>query len=160
MRHALCAALAAVTLAAVPCRPCPADGKKDDAVAREVVARLMKAALARDVEAVMKVVDVPWCHDGREIIKDRDRLRDTFRDGFARARKLKMPQAHIRQVGTLESFRRAKKGLPGRKVSLDDVLGKDHRVVFVEIEHDGRFQPTWVGVWLEQGRGKVVGILD
>jgi hypothetical protein len=133
---------------------------KGDALARGVAERYMKAVLDRDVDAVMKLVDVPWCHDAREIIKDKAKLREKFRDAPMRPNAFANAKVHIREVATLEKLREKKKGPPARQVSLGEVVGKDDRVVFVEVEHDGRFQPVWLGVRLEKGEARVVGFVD
>lgn len=137
-----------------------ADADKDDAIARDVVERLFKAVLARDVEGLMKLIDVPWCHDAREIIMDKEKLREEFSKAFKRERDSSKDKVHIRMIATLAKFREAKKAPPTRGASLGEVLGKNHRVVFIEVEHDGRFQPVWIGVRLEKGKGKVVGMVD
>jgi hypothetical protein len=137
-----------------------AQADKDDARAREAVEQFIKAALARDLDGVMKHVDVPWCQDARRIVKDKEELRKAFLKSFQRPGQLMEAKLHIREVGTLEQLREKKKGPPARDVSLGEVLGKEHRVVFVELEHDGRLQPVWIGVRLEKGEAKVVGTVD
>jgi hypothetical protein len=150
----------AVTVAlAVPPRPDGADKDKADAIARDLAEGLAKAIFARDVEAIMKLVDVPWCHDAREIINDREKVRGLFREAFAKSPDYSKAKAHVRKIGTLAAFRAAKKDPPSRQVSLGEVLGKDDRVVFMEIEHEGRFEPLWLGVRVKDG-GKIVGFVD
>jgi hypothetical protein len=45
-------------------------------------------------------------------------------------------------------------------VSLGEVLGKNDRIVFLEIENAGGFQPVWLGIRLGERNGKVVGFVD
>src|SRR5688572_21683849 len=131
MYQPLACLVVASALMVVPERPARSDAEKADAVARELAETLCKAVLARDLDGVMKVVDVPWCADTREIIEDRDVVREEFRRSFARGRDFSRARVHIRKVATLAAFRKDGKPPPTRKVSLGEVLGKDDRVVFL-----------------------------
>src|SRR5262245_9149847 len=137
-------------------------GKEEaDTLAAKAAESFFNAWQQQNLTNVMKVVDVPWCHDGREIITDVQKLRDVFGKAFADSKDLPKNKLHIRKIGKLAEFRKDKKGPPSRKVSLAEVLSKDDLVVFVEIERpNGRLQPTWIGVRLEKGQAKVVGAMD
>lgn len=155
-------AVAILAVLAVPERPPAADPDKRDAVARELAQAFCKGVLARDLDAVMRVVDVPWCSDAREIIEDKDTVREEFRKNFAedKPRDFSGAKVHIRKIATLAEFRKQNKAPPVRKVSLGEVLGKNDRIVFLEIENAGRFQPVWLGIRFNDKKGKVVGFVD
>ena len=57
--------------------PAQEKGKPDkgDQQAKEVAEQFLKALSQPDLEAVMKTVDIPFCLQGRENIKDRERLK-------------------------------------------------------------------------------------
>jgi hypothetical protein len=40
------------------------------------------------------------------------------------------------------------------------VLSPKHRVVYFELEHEGKFHPVWLGVSLDKEEAKVVGLVD
>jgi hypothetical protein len=139
------------------------ENKKDDALARDVVQRLYKASDDRDVDAIMKLVDVPFCLDGREIIKDKVKLRKIMEKSVARQRAGMKFKIHIRKVAPMLDFIENKKVPPSRGADMSAVLAKNHRVVFVEIERSGPpggFQPTWIGVNFENGKPTIVGYAD
>jgi hypothetical protein len=109
----------------------------------------------------MKVVDVPWCHDGREIINERGKIEASFRDNFARPRDLSKYKVQVREV--LPSAGATKgKPPPRRQVALTDVLDATGRIVYVELVYEGGFQPLWLAVRLDLdgGGGKIVGFID
>jgi hypothetical protein len=131
-----------------------------DALARRVAEEFGQAMLARDLAKIMAKVEVPWCHDAREVIRDKEQVREQLRASFAKARDLSKAKLHVRKIATLAAFRDAKKEPPSRRFSLADVLGKDHRIALLEIEHEGQFQPLWLGIRLEGDKALVVGFVD
>lgn len=150
-----------VTVVVLMVQKAHAEKEDSDILARKAVEGFFNAWQQQDLASIMKVVDVPWCQDGREIITDAQKLREVFGKVFADSKELPKNKLHIRKIGKLAEFRKDKKGPPARTVSLAEVLGKDDLVVFVEIERpNGRLQPTWLGVRLEKGQAKIVGAVD
>jgi pimeloyl-ACP methyl ester carboxylesterase len=118
------------------------------------------AVLRRDLKAVMKMADVPWCHDGLEIIRDPARVEENFRKSFARDRDFSKFKVVVRESLPLEGFAARGKKAPERKVSLADVLDKEGRIVHLELVHDKGAEPLWIAVRLDQAEAKVVGFFD
>ncbi len=136
---------------------------KAAALAQDVVERLYRAVEARDLDGVMKLVDVPFCVDGRDIIKDRVKLCKFFEKSLGRVKAGTKFKIHIRKVAPMLDYIENKKAPPSRGADLSAFLTRNHRVVFVETERPdppGGFQPAWIGVNIENGTAKVVGIVD
>jgi hypothetical protein len=138
------------------------DPDKARALAKEAVERLNKAVEGRDLDALMKLVDVPYCQDGRQIIKDREELRKAFEEVWAKRPKQPAKiKFHIREIATIMEFIKKKNAPPSRGADLSAVLGENHRVVYVEFERPtGGFQPVWIGVRIDRDQARIVGMVD
>lgn len=132
---------------------------KGDARAREIAERFTKAILDRNLDETMKVVDVPWCSDAKEIITDKKKVAEQFRESFQEQR-FNVSRIHVREVATLRTLKGKAPPKRNKQASLGVVLSANHRVVYLELEHDGRFQPVWIGVNLDKEEAKVVGVVD
>lgn len=130
-----------------------------DALARKAIEDFVQLGWNLNVEGVVKLVDVPWCYDGREIVKDNDQLREIVKKMVRRS--VDPKKVHIRRIATLETFKEEKNAPPARKYSLGDVLGKENRIVYVEFEtNEARFQPVWFAIRLQFNQAKIVGAID
>src|SRR5581483_11424355 len=106
----------------------------------------------------MKMVDVPFCESGKRNIPDRDDLKKLW----ARAIKDKDigdRKFEIKQVATLEKLEEeaGKKLKEERRKLLVEVLGKEHRLVVLEIS--GTDRKTAIAVRLDGGKPVIVGVL-
>jgi hypothetical protein len=129
-------------------------GDKADAQSKEVVEQFMKALKAETTEAALKVADVPFFWDGKEVIKEREELKKAFAQVFAE-KDLTQIEYTIKEVSTLEKMR--EKLSEKERELLKDVLEKDDRVVFVELKSDAFLA---VMVRIREGKAKVAGFRD
>lgn len=135
---------------------------KADAAAKETVEELFKALIAKDIDRLMKVVDVPWCiMDRKQIVKDRDELKKRWQKGLDR-RDYSTTKIAVKLVAPLSKMEASLgKKLPkdSRKL-LEEVLGKDHRMVLIEIEQGERKHTIVAAVRLQDGKARVVSISE
>lgn len=106
--------------------------------ARETVEDFLRAAQAEDLEALVKLADVPWYEDGTEIISDHKRLRNALKSDwidFAKSA-FSLGCSRHRQFGKLAPLETTR--LPFDKVVSENdwvvILGRNGRqgrVVFV-----------------------------
>src|SRR5262245_63516376 len=60
--------------------PAAFGGEKADESAKELTGRFLKAINAKDVDALMKVIDVPWYDDNEQkLIRTRDELKKALK---------------------------------------------------------------------------------
>src|SRR5262249_4748668 len=59
--------------------PVLAQDQWDDANTKEVVNHFLKSLSAKEVNMLMKLVDLPWLGEGQEVIKDPKKLKDLLR---------------------------------------------------------------------------------
>ncbi|MCI0462453.1 MAG: hypothetical protein L0Z62_36340 [Gemmataceae bacterium] len=134
---------------------------KAAALAQDVVERLYKAFNDRDLDGMIVLVQVPFCLDGREILKDTGKLRKSWEKSLARQKPGVKLKFHIRKVAPMLDFIEEKMAPPSRGADMSAVLTRNHRVVLVEIERPGPpggFERTWIGVNFENGKARIVGI--
>ncbi len=131
---------------------------KHDVLARETADQFIKV-IKSDIEAVMKMVDVPFCFP-RENIKDRETLRTKLESLVRRNQESK---ANVEcKVQAIYSFANLEKKLklPERDHKLlKEVLEKTDRVViYTLITNPPRDDRAAVFVRIREGKAKVVGI--
>lgn len=146
---------AAVTLCWVGAGSRADEAEKANAQAREVVEKLAKAVKAKDIDAVMKIVDVPFFWDGKKTIKDRDDLRKEIVGVFAE-KDFSEVTLEVKEVFTVEVVQGKLK--EKERELLKDVVTKDDRVVLLGTNMDK--DKVAVFVRLRDGKARVVGIRD
>lgn len=126
---------------------------KADTLAKEATVQFAEAMKAENIEAVMKIVDIPFFWDGVKNIKDREELKEAFAEVFAE-KDLTQLEYTIKEIHTvakvLENFSEKERKL------LREVVDKDDRIVLVWTKRDG----IAVVVRIRQGKAKVVGFRD
>jgi hypothetical protein len=152
IRRYLAAVVCLAALAAA--RPCRADSDKADALAREAVEQFTKAVKAEDVDAVMKLVDVPFFFDGKRVIKDRDELRKEFTDAFDE-KDLTQISVEIKEIHAFEAIEEKLK--ENDREMLKEVLAKGDRVVVLEVDSK---EKVGLAVRIRDGQAKIVGLRD
>src|SRR5262249_2820431 len=135
-------------------------GDKTDTLAREVVERFFRAFTAKNLDGLMKEVDVPFCREGGKNIEKRDDLEPFFQK-VLQARNPSKDSIAIKWVTTLpELEKREGKFTDEERKTIEAVLGKDHRVVKVEWNRagDGKHRRL-IFVRFQKSTAKVVGII-
>ncbi len=130
---------------------------KTDEQAKEAANQFMKAVKARDIDAVMKTVQVPWFHNGKKVIKERDELKQEFGKLFEK-RDFAGLNYEIKQVVSYDSVR--KKVNDKERELLDEVVGKDDRVVLVVLDNKMKEERVTLLVKQREGKAAVVGLRD
>lgn len=128
---------------------------KGDVQAREAVEKFMKAIKAEDLDALMKVCDVPFFQDGQKIIKDRDELKKEFAKVF-QDKDLTQLSFEIKEVHLFDKIG-AKLNEKDREL-LKEVIGKEDRVVLVDVKVGDRGDKAAIMVRAKDGL--VVGLRD
>jgi hypothetical protein len=133
---------------------------KTDAQAKEAVVQFFKAFKAKDIDILMKAVDVPFCREGGKNIDKRGDLK-LF---FSKALEVRDPSKDtitVKLVTTLPKLEASEgKFTDDERKAVEAALGKDHRVVKVEWDRggDGKHKAL-IRVRLQKGKAKVVGII-
>ena len=135
-------------------------GNGTDAKARAAVEQFFKAFKAKDLEGLVKTADVPFCREGGKNIEKRDDLEKFFRKAL-RARDPSNDTIVIKLVTTLPKLEESDgKFTDDERKVVEEVLGKDHRVVKVEWNRFGEgVHKTLIFVRLLDGKAKVAGII-
>jgi hypothetical protein len=125
--------------------------------AKATVGEFIKAVKARDVDAVMKVADVPWFTDEKSLIKSRDDLKAYVSKKLEGLKDPDRVPSDIRRVQTWEKFDLKKKlGADEQKLA-DEALGKNGLIVVVgRDDNDAGF----ILIRVDGGKAKVVGIAN
>src|SRR5262245_38988492 len=85
----------------------PAGEKKPDEQAKEIVRKFFKALLAKDVNASLKLMDVPWVGlFSKDLVKDRKELKKQWAQFLKEAKFDEEPKLEIREVLTFPKFRK------------------------------------------------------
>lgn len=136
------------------------DKKKPEDRARDTVAAFTKALKAKDVDALMKISDVPFCHDGKEIFKERDQLQEMFAKNVKKQNFADV-KFDIQDVGTLEELEKkaGKKLKEEKRDKLVEVLGKEHRVVLIEIDDGEQKHKAGLAIRLDGDKAVIVAIV-
>jgi len=132
--------------------------ERSDKAATEIVGKFMAAVKAKDLDAVMKTVEVPWFHKGEEVIKERSELKKEFDSLFAK-RDFRDLRYEIMRIAAFSAVR--DKTMGEERKLLDEVLSGSDRVVLLEIVSEKKGPEKLVLlVRLAQDRAWVVGIKD
>ena len=135
-------------------------GDKADAQAREAVGQFFKAFQVKDLEGLMKVVDVPFCREGGKNVEKGDDLKQFFKTALDR-RDFSKDKIRITLVTTLAKLEELEgKFTEAERKAVQGVLGKGHRVVKVEWDRHGEGRHrALIFVRFQEGKAKVVGII-
>jgi hypothetical protein len=143
--------------ARVPAQEKPAKG---DALAKEAVQQFFEAFKTKDVKALMKVVDVPFCREGGKHLEKLEELEQYIRKGMER-RDFSKDKLRITRVTTLPQLEESEgKFTDDERAAVQRATGKDHRVVMVEWvrREEGKHQALFF-IRLQDGKAKVVGTI-
>jgi hypothetical protein len=140
----------------------PAQEKADklDVLAKEAGEQFIKA-IQTDIEAVMKMVDVPFCYLGaRENIKDRQLLRVKLELIVQRNQETKKTvKLKLQSISSFGDFEEQFKDFKRDLELLKEVLEKADRVlIYTQADDLKRDDRTAVFVRIREGKPKVVGI--
>jgi hypothetical protein len=134
---------------------------KIDGLAKEAAEKFAKAFQDKNVEGMLAVSDVPFCEDGKKIFKTKEELKELFekvvkREGAAEFK------FKVSAVGTLDQMEeKAGKKIPDeRREKVLEALGKEHRVVLLEITMGDRTDKAALGLRISDGKAKVVTVID
>jgi len=120
--------------------------------AKETAQTFLKAAKGKDLDALVKLTDIPWFDDGTQIIKDRAKLKELLKSAWVDFADDERFPSKIVRVAT---FRESRHMFQGQRQELaDEVLAKDDWVVF--LGRDGKSKGM-LFVRLRDNRAKVVG---
>jgi hypothetical protein len=136
------------------------EGNEKETQAKEAVARFFMALKAKDLDVLMKEVDVPFCREGGKNVEKRDDLKRFFQKALG-VRDLSKDTITVKQVTTLPELEKSEGNFTGdERKAAEEALGKDHRVVKVEWDRFGEGQhKALVLVRIRRGKAKVVGII-
>lgn len=126
--------------------PVPKDTERGNAQAKGVAEEFLKAMKAEDVQEAMKVVDVPFFVDGKEVIKEREQVEALFVKVF-RNKDLTQIDYTIKEVHPAAKLpdlvNKSQRELAEKTVGDTDrvvivAIGKDTVVVLVRFQRDGK----------------------
>jgi hypothetical protein len=135
---------------------------KDEDKAKEAAVAFMKAVKAKDLDAVMKAVDVPFLTTDKGVVKVIDKTDDLKADLKAKLEKLKDAEKTPTEVSEVMDLPTLRKKIEGKKddtviKAVEKVLGDKGYVIIV-----GKAGQRSGGVLvrLKDGKAVVVGIPD
>src|SRR5262245_23789090 len=135
--------------------------KKADDQAKEIVGRFFKALAAKDVDASLKLMDVPWFGlFSSDVVKDRKELKKQWAPFLKEAKFDGEPKLEIKEVLTFPQFREKYKQKLKEKIAkaLDQMkLTADDRVV---LEQSGKSGGSAILVRIRDGTAKIVGVIE
>ncbi|VTU02349.1 unnamed protein product [Gemmataceae bacterium] len=126
--------------------PVPKDLERANAQAKGAAEEFLKAMKAEDVQELMKVVDVPFFVDGKQVIKEREQVEALFIKVF-RNKDLTQIDYTIKEVHPAAKLpdlvHKPQRELAEKTVGDTDrvvlvVIGKDTVVVLVRFQRDGK----------------------
>jgi Cu/Ag efflux protein CusF len=150
---------AALLLALVSSTLAAAD--KDEDKAKEVAAAFMKAVKAKDIDAIMKTVDVPFLTDDKDGIKVIEKTEDLRADLKAKLEMIKDTEKIPTEVGNVLDLPALRKKIEGKKdkeetlKQIEKVLGDKGYAVMIGKPGEER---GGVLVRIKDGKAAVVGI--
>lgn len=153
----LTAFIGAVLFLAVPAAL--AQDRAEEAV-KQTVTKFMDAVKAKDIDAIMKLVAVPWYHDGKEVTRDLDKLKDHFKE--IERKDFTGLTFQINDVFTYPKFldaHGARLKEEDRKL-LEQVVGKEDYVVLVTVEVKDKKDRVMLLVRSRKGETKLIGLRD
>jgi DNA polymerase III delta prime subunit len=133
--------------------PAVAADADTDKQAKEIYGQLFKAIKAKDLDGVMKLVDVPWFGLGKDVVKDEEEVKKRFKEFLDRIKDTSELKVDIKEVMSYAQFREKHKDKKDLLKLLDELkLTKEDRVLQV-------FQAA-VLVRIRDGKAKVVGVIE
>ncbi len=147
----------AVLFAFVGAVPAADDKAKPEDKAKAAAVAFLKAVKAKDLDAAMKLADVPFAvkDDSLTVIKKTDELKAWMKDKFAEIKDAdKIPT----EVKDLLPFATVKEMIKDEKekAQAEEIIGKDGFVAFIE-SADGK--KVAIGVRMKDGKPKVVAVI-
>jgi hypothetical protein len=132
-----------------------------DMLAKKAVEQLLKAYKASDINGIMEAVDIPWFHNAKEVIKDREPLKREFHKELGRE-KDRAALKHV--IDNVVSYKSVREKLREEERKLaDEVIQPDDRVLLVRIGKEvdgGQGDKVAFLVRIKEGKAKVVGLKD
>lgn len=146
----------ALVLLAIVVTSLPAADKAEDQ-AKKVVGEFVTAVRGKDIDGLMKVVDVPWFHDGKKVIRERDELKKEFQEIF----KKKDFATATYEVKEINRFGDVQGELnEQQRELLKGVMEKDDLVVTITLALGEKKDDVHLGVRFRKGEAKIVGLKD
>jgi hypothetical protein len=138
--------------------PKPKPGGKKDAHARDAAVQFFKTFTARNLDALLKQTDVPFCREGDGgNIRDREELKKFLQKALA-VRDPSKDTLTLKRVTTLTNLEGSV--TDAERKALAEALGPDHRIVMVEWNRAGEGNHRMlILVRFEKGEARIVGLL-
>ena len=131
-----------------------ADDASDDKLAKEIHGQLYKAIKAKELDGVMKLVDVPWFGLGKEIVKDEKELKKRFKELLDSIKDTSELKSEVKEVLSYSKARdKFKKQKNLFKLIEELKLTENDRVII-------QASNAAVLVRIRDGKAKVVGIIE
>ena len=148
----------AVLIAFVGAVPAADDKAKPEDKAKAAAVAFLKAVKAKDVDAAMKLADVPFGHkhDGLTTIKTTDELKAWMKERFDEIKDAdKLPT----EVKDLLPFATVKETIKDEKekAHAEEIVGKDGFIALVEA---GDGKKVAIAVRMKDGKPKVVAVIQ
>lgn len=138
--------------------PAPLLADERDDQARQVVEEFVKALQAKNLEATVRLVDVPWFHDGQRVIASRDELKPIF-EKLLGQRDFAGISLVTKRVMAYDVVRPRLD--PAERELIDGVLAEEDRVVLLGVTKGGKPQESVVIlVRFRGGKPAIVGIRE
>ena len=126
-------------------------------VASQAVNAFVKAMRNEDLDALMKVVEVPWFQDGKKIIKSKDELRGMFR-GPLEEKDFSELQAEVLAV---QQFRTLREKATGTTGELLKQVAQDEDLVFqLTVKLGSQTDGLMLLVRVSEEGAKIIGLRD
>jgi hypothetical protein len=139
-----------IVAAAGPAVAADADADKQ---AKEIYGQLFKAIKAKDLDGVMKLVDVPWFGLGKGVVKDEKEVKKRFKEFLDNLKDTSELKVDIKEVMSYAQFREKYKDKKDLLKLLDEMkLTKEDRVIVAS--------QAAVVVRIRDGKAKVVGVIE
>jgi hypothetical protein len=158
-------AVLALFSATLPLAPAWAQDEPSRKEVAEAVEQFVAASKAKDLDAVMKTVAVPYHYGGDKIIRERGKLRAEMKAESEVATTAALAKYKVEWVQPYKDFRPSVSD-EGQLKLLDEAVGKDGWVVALRVWEQGRTAdlspdgayPLTLLVRLRDGTAKVVGV--
>ena len=128
-----------------------------EAQARAAVQDFLSAREGRNLDDLMKVVDVPWYHDRKSVITERNELQNEFHRLLSRKNQAKV-RYELRRLSSYQELR--DRFTEDERRMIDQVITPKDMIAFITVSAVGadRLDVLLLLVRLRDGHGKVVGI--
>jgi hypothetical protein len=134
-------------------------GKDPDAQAKAVLLQFLQARQAKNLDALMKTVDVPWYHDGKSVMTDLKEVEAEFRSLILRKNQ---PQVEF-EVKHLVPYRVMVSLFKEHERRMtDQVLSPEDRVAIIAVRTVGsnKEEKLLLFIRLRDGQAKMAGIMN